>query len=125
MGDTNIYVFNPDTKEILSSLPEKESKKIQEYMEELKNHAVNCNLYNRIENLSNFCKYQYKSILFNKNIVDYTCFTMALNFMLWDTYENDEEIARVYDYFWKVFDGNVDCNFTKKEDLHYYFKLTD
>jgi hypothetical protein len=49
---------------------------------------------------------------------------VALNWKIWERYEKDESVARVYNDLWQEADAYACENF-KGEDANYYFRLTD
>ena len=61
-----------------------------------------------------------------KNNVQYfTEFVVALNWKLWEHYDNgNEELAKVYDKLWRQADLYACENF-KWEDADYYYRETD
>ena len=50
--------------------------------------------------------------------------SMVLNHKIWEWYEKDEKIARVYDKLWAKFDNYIMNNW-KGDDLNYYLRATD
>ena len=61
----------------------------------------------------------------NKNNVKYlTELVLVLNWKIWDYYETDENIARVYDKLWRKLDEYC-CENLKWEEARYYFRKTD
>ena len=58
------------------------------------------------------------------NVKYFTEFVVALNWKIWQRYEKDESIARVYNDLWQEADEYACENF-KGEDANYYFRLTD
>lgn len=113
-----IIGMNPDTQELLEGLPETERIKIDDFMYILNNKYA-------VDDIDDFMEY-IKNVfeMLKSNIVDYTCFTMACNWILWDSYEEDPQKAKIFEKIWMDFDSKVDNLFTN-EDLQYYYRLTD
>ena len=60
-----------------------------------------------------------------KSDVEYlTELVMVLNWKIWEHYESNEELARVYDSLWREADGWCMDNL-KGDDLTYFFRTTD
>ena len=53
-----------------------------------------------------------------------TEFTMALNWKIWEHYEHNEKLARLYDILWREADEWC-CENLKGDELSYYFRTTD
>lgn len=53
-----------------------------------------------------------------------TEFVMVLNWKIWEHYETNEELARLYDRLWKEADEYAMTNLTGDE-LKYYLETTD
>ena len=53
-----------------------------------------------------------------------TEFVMALNWKIWEHYEKNDKIARVYDELWKKADAYAVENL-KGDELTYFFQTTD
>lgn len=53
-----------------------------------------------------------------------TEFVMALNWKIWEHYEHNEKLARVYDELWRKADEWC-CEHLKGDDLSYYYRTTD
>ena len=68
----------------------------------------------------------YKDLFrnFKGNYKYLTELTMALNWKIWQWYETNETIARLYNELWKEMDKYCMNNF-KGEELKYYFITTD
>lgn len=49
---------------------------------------------------------------------------MVLNWKIWQYYETNEPLARVYNDLWKEADGYA-CDNLKGEEASYYFETTD
>lgn len=49
---------------------------------------------------------------------------MALNWKIWEHYETNDKIARVYDELWKKADSYAVANL-KGDELHYFYRTTD
>lgn len=59
------------------------------------------------------------------NVQYFTEFVVALNWKLWEHYENwNEPLARVYDELWRQADEYA-CEHFKWEDATYYWQQTD
>ncbi len=58
------------------------------------------------------------------NTVYVTELAMVLNWKIWEHYEKNESLARVYDELWRQCDGWC-CENLKGEDAAYYFSTTD
>lgn len=60
-----------------------------------------------------------------KDNVDYfASLVMTLNHQIWNWYEKDEKIARVYDELWRKAD-EYGCSHFKGKDLTYYYNFLD
>lgn len=59
-----------------------------------------------------------------KNIEYITELVVVLNHKIWQWYEKDEKIARVYNDLWEELDNWVFENFSEKE-IQYFLKITD
>jgi hypothetical protein len=68
----------------------------------------------------------YRDVLksWGEDIKFMTEFSMCLNHKIWQFYEVNESIARVYDELWKK-SVNYITNHFKGEDLVYYYEVTD
>ena len=62
--------------------------------------------------------------LYKDNREGGTELSMVLNHKIWEWYEKDGKIARVYDKLWAKFDNYVMNNW-KGDDLDYYLRATD
>lgn len=49
---------------------------------------------------------------------------MVLNWKIWEHYQNDEELAKVYNDLWEQAD-NYACENLKNEELDYFYNITD
>ena len=49
---------------------------------------------------------------------------MVLNWKIWEHYETNDKIARVYDELWKKADSYAVANL-KGDELHYFYRTTD
>lgn len=49
---------------------------------------------------------------------------IVLNHKIWQWYEKDNDLAKLYDELWRDCGSYVDDNFTKKQ-LEYFYKITD
>ena len=49
---------------------------------------------------------------------------MVLNWKIWEHYETNDKIARVYDELWKKADSYAVDNL-KGDELHYFYRTTD
>ena len=58
------------------------------------------------------------------NVEYYTEFVLALNHKIWEHYETNEALARVYDELWREADACAADNLTGG-DLQYYLNKTD
>lgn len=65
----------------------------------------------------NFNKYK-------KDIKNLTELVLVMNWKIWERYEENVEIAQVYDKLWRDLDERC-CNNLKGEDAKYYYKKTD
>ncbi len=61
---------------------------------------------------------------YKNNKIFGTELAMVLNHKIWQWYEKNETIARIYDKLWKEVDAYVMENW-KGENLQYYIKITD
>ena len=60
-----------------------------------------------------------------KNNYEYlTELVMVLNWKIWEHYESNERIARVYDELWRAADEYA-CDNLVGDELSYYFRTTD
>ena len=59
-----------------------------------------------------------------KNIEYITELVIVFNHKIWEWYEKDEEMARVYNDLWEELDNWVFENFSEKE-IQYFLKITD
>lgn len=50
--------------------------------------------------------------------------SLVLNWKIWEWYEKDEKIAKVYDELWRKTDAYIMENW-KGEELNYYIRTTD
>lgn len=68
----------------------------------------------------------YKRVFkyWSKDVRYITEFTMALNWKIWEHYEHNESLARVYDELWRKADAWC-CKNLKDDDLSYYLRTTD
>ena len=114
-GD-NVITLEIPTDEILEGLPKQEADQIKYIMQTLTSKD------DSTDELVNYIKYGFEACKY-KDIFNYTCFAMALNLLLWDTYKKDPELATIYEEAWFLFDSSV-AKFYQGEDLEYYFKLT-
>ena len=113
--EDNIIMVNPPLEEKLDMLPEKERQLVEEYLEALDVAEVE-----KITSESVKAYTTYRQ----KDVVRYACFTLALNWLIWEYYKKDKHRADVYNDIWMYFHDNVDKNF-KNKDLHYYYQLMD
>lgn len=58
------------------------------------------------------------------NIVYATELAMVLNHKIWQHYEHDEPLARLYDKLWREVDEWC-IDFFEGDDLSYYYRTTD
>lgn len=58
------------------------------------------------------------------NVEYYASFVMTLNHKIWEWYEKDEAIARVYNELWMKADDYGRTHFEGK-DVEYYFEFLD
>lgn len=58
------------------------------------------------------------------NYIYLTELVMVLNHKIWEHYENNEQLAEVYNDLWVKAD-NYACNNLKGEELSYFYKTTD
>lgn len=49
---------------------------------------------------------------------------MVLNWKIWEHYQNDKELAKVYNDLWEQAD-NYACENLKDEELDYFYNITD
>lgn len=49
---------------------------------------------------------------------------MVLNWKIWEHYEDNEELAKLYNDLWEELD-NYACENLKDEELEYFFRTTD
>lgn len=68
----------------------------------------------------------YKDVInaWGKDIEYITEFSMCLNHKIWQLYETNEPIARVYDELWRKSVDYITSHF-EGEDLTYYYEVTD
>ena len=71
-------------------------------------------------------KATYKSVIksWGKNIKYMTEFSLCLNHKIWQLYENNENIAKIYDELWRECCEYIESHF-EGEDLSYYYEVTD
>lgn len=60
----------------------------------------------------------------NGNTVYLTELTMVLNWKIWDHYQHNEALARVYNDLWEQTDAYA-CEHLTGEDRKYFFRTTD
>ena len=58
------------------------------------------------------------------NVEYYASFVMTLNHQIWNHYQTNEKLARVYDELWKKAD-NYGRDHFKGKDAEYYFSFLD
>lgn len=58
------------------------------------------------------------------NVKYFTEFVVALNWKIWQRYEKDKSVAKVYNDLWIEADAYACENF-KGDDLNYFYRLTD
>lgn len=58
------------------------------------------------------------------NVEYYASFVMTLNHKIWEWYEKDEKLARLYDELWRKAD-EYGRNYFEGEDAEYYFEFLD
>lgn len=58
------------------------------------------------------------------NYIYLTELVMVLNHKIWEHYENNEQLAEVYNDLWVKAD-NYACNNLKGEELSYFYRITD
>lgn len=58
------------------------------------------------------------------NLVYYTEFVLALNNKIWEHYEHNDALAKVYDELWRAADKWA-CDNLTGDDLAYYYETTD
>ena len=68
--------------------------------------------------------YQRAFVEWKNNVKYFTEFVVALNWKIWERYEKDESVARVYNDLWQEADAYACENF-KGDDLNYFYRLTD
>jgi hypothetical protein len=110
----NYIEINPPLEEKLDTLPEEERKLVTKYMEYLNESEV--------QKIIDKCVASY--LLFKTEIKQYTYFTLALNWLIWETYKTEPEKAEVYNDIWMYFHDNASKNF-KGKDLSYYYSIMD
>lgn len=68
----------------------------------------------------------YKSVLkeYGNNITYMTEFVLCLNHKIWQLYELDAPMAKLYDELWRKCIDFVTSHF-KGKDLAYYYEITD
>ena len=60
------------------------------------------------------------------NIKYITEFCICLNWKIWEHYQTNEPLARVYDELWKDCQEKIEKKYAKdKEALSYYYEVTD
>lgn len=59
-----------------------------------------------------------------KNAEYWTEFVIALNWKIWQWYEHNEELAKLYNTLWEQADQHAADTFTA-EELQYYYEITD
>ena len=74
----------------------------------------------------NSIKDTYKNVIhsWGKDIKYITEFCMCLNHKIWQLYEQNEHIAKVYDELWRECCEYIENNF-EGEDLSYFYRITD
>lgn len=60
----------------------------------------------------------------SKDTKYFTEFVICLNHKIWQHYEDDEPLARVYNELWEKASAYVEANW-KGDDLSYYYQMTD
>ena len=68
--------------------------------------------------------YQRAFVEWKNNVKYFTEFVVALNWKIWERYEKDESVARVYNDLWQEADAYACENF-KGDDFNYFYRLTD
>jgi len=63
-----------------------------------------------------FCASDYKNA---------TELVMALNWKIWEHYQTNETIARIYNELWEKAQKWFFKTFTKEEEQEYYYRITD
>ena len=58
------------------------------------------------------------------NVVYLTELVMVLNWKIWEHYEHNDKLARVYNELWETADAWA-CNNLKGDDLSYFYRTTD
>ena len=58
------------------------------------------------------------------NYIYLTELVIVLNWKVWQHYENNEPLARVYQELWEKADYYA-CNNLKGEEMEYFFRVTD
>lgn len=58
------------------------------------------------------------------NYIYLTELVMVLNWKIWQHYEKNEPLARVYNELWAEADGYA-CENLKGEELSYFYRITD
>lgn len=58
------------------------------------------------------------------NYIYLTELVMVLNWKVWQHYENNEPLAKLYQELWKKADYYA-CNNLKDEEAEYFFRVTD
>lgn len=59
-----------------------------------------------------------------ENYVYLTELVITLNLKIWEHYETNESLARVYDELWKEADEYA-CDTLKGEELNFFYEITD
>ena len=58
------------------------------------------------------------------NVKYFTEFVVALNRKIWERYEKDDKLARLYNDLWQEADAYA-CDYFKWDDATYFFEQTD
>lgn len=74
------------------------------------------NTYQEFIKKGGFCEADYKNA---------TELVMALNWKIWEHYQTNETIARVYNDLWEKAQNWYFETFTKEEEQNYYYRITD
>ena len=71
-------------------------------------------------------EFEYEHIFYQakKDYVKLTELVMVLNWKIWQHYEKNDELARLYNDLWMKTDAYA-CENLKNEELTYFFKTTD
>lgn len=118
-GD-NVIICNVPTDEILESLPICERELVSLFMQILRK-KYNTESFNNLSEYVSKCMNKYK-----KDIQYYTCFSMALNLLSWQGYDekNQKKIDTFAELYYLLYD-NLEKYFTDDKDFQYWYKIMD